>query len=579
MSSPNKTSLKSRSSSLSRNINTVTAAKMEKISSSQKQNEQLQEHQLEQEFESDTTHSYLKAELKRAQEELKKLAGKLRRTRNNHTALQKVNQDLENKLHRMAQLHEKEKRNLNHEVNILSCHLMEAKMTIEKLTGDNLPTGIQGSLGECTEKFGHGLPGTVCESPISEIQTHMLENSESICLPGSPKPVSPSRQATHGLMKDTDKLDQRSQFKPNLYCSDTALYCPAEQRRGRSKVRDMQDRNVGFFRSQSFTDSFVEVEDFSTSPSSELPPNYSPPVSTFSNYLSCSRTSKKKGTAQTTMNPSQHFHCFDMRDNVYEKKCSPSEEYRTNKSSPVHAGPLQFKGMTHDSTQHSYATLPTHFNDSLSLSRIMTQQGRAPKLYSDQRDIHEPEKNTMDQCRKINKHYSCRAPGRISSSSYTEQQPDNSLMKRTTHQGKQWFATSREDNFLDGEDPDQNNFADSDFRAISGADYNYIQKQDTFSMSKQNDTEKDPKPLSTGKETNQMCMENSNDVANVRKYIDVAPMTSADSSHRHPITLFVVHNVPLDNGVLNAKEKSSKLNGLYRKDSLTKAQLYGNLLN
>ncbi|XP_062903834.1 brain-enriched guanylate kinase-associated protein-like [Mobula hypostoma] len=544
---------------------------MEKISSSQKQNEQLQEHRLEQqESNSDTTCSYLEKELQCAQEELKKLAGKLRRTQNNQTALQKVNQDLENKLHRMVQLHEKEKRNLKHEVKILSSHLMEAKMTIEQLTRKNVPAEIQGSLGEYTENFEHGLIGTVCESPVSETQTHLLENPDSICLPGSPKPVSPSRQETHRLMRDTDKHDQGSQFKANLYCSDTALYCPAEQRKGRSKVRDMQGRNLGFFRTQSFTDSVVEAEDFSTR---EPPPNYSHAVSTFTNYLSSSRTNKKKGTAQTTVNPAHNLQCLNSRDNVYERKCSPSREYRNNKSSPVHTGQLQFKDMTCDSTQHSYATLPKRFNDSLCFSRIMTQQDRTSELHSDQKDTHEPEKNTMGQSRKINMHYSHRAPGMISSSSFTEQQPDNNLMRRTPTRANQLFSTSREDNFLDGQDPDQNNFTDSNFRAISENECNNVQKRDAFSMSKQKDTENDPEPLSSGK-----CIENAN-VGNIRKYIDVAPVIPVDSSYRHPITLFVVHNVHLDNGVSNSNEKSFKKDGLYRKDSLTKAQLYGNLLN
>ncbi|XP_072895761.1 uncharacterized protein [Hemitrygon akajei] len=576
MSTPSKSLLKCRSPSISRNINMVTADKMEKISSSQKQNDQLQEHRLEQqESNSDTTCTYLEKELQCAQEELKKLAGKLRRTQNHQTALQKVNQDLENKLHRMVQLHEKEKRNLKHEVKILSSHLMEAKITIEQLTGRNVPAEIQGSLGEYMEDFEHGLIGTVCESPVSEMQTHILENPDSVCLPGSPKPVSPSRQDTHRLMRDTDKHDQGSQFKANLYCSDTALYCPAEQRKGRGKVRDKPGRNLGFFRTQSFTDSVVEAEDFSTR---EPPPNYSPAVSTFSNYLSSSRTSKKKGTAQTTVNPAYNFQRLDSRDDVYERKCSPSQESRNNRSSPVHAGQLQFKDMTRDSTQHSYATFPKCFNDSLCFSRMMTLQDRTSKLQSDQKDTHEPEINTMGQSQKINMHYSHRAPGMISSSSFTEQQPENNLMRRTPMHANQLFSTSREDNFLDGQDPDQNNLTDSNFRAISEDKCNNVQKRDTFSVSKQKDTENDPEPLSSGKETNRMCIENAN-VGNIRKYIDVVPVTPVDSSYRHPITLFVVHNFHMDNGVSNSNEKSSKKDGLYRKDSLTKAQIYGNLLN
>ncbi|XP_069771334.1 uncharacterized protein [Narcine bancroftii] len=487
---------------------------------------------------------------------------------NNHTMLQRVNQDLETKLHRMTQLHEKEKRNFNHKVNILSSHLMEAKITIEKLTGDNpqVPEETQ-HVGEYTKKFGCGLCGTECELPISEIQTHILENPEPICLPGSPTPGSSSG---HVFLKYTDKIDQGSQFKTNLFCSDTALYRPAEQRRGRSKVRDVQGRSAGFFRSQSFSDSVMEVEDFSTSPLSEPPPNYSPSTSTFSNYLNCT-TKAKKGIEQTTMNPTQNFQCCDTRGNIYERKCSISQGYRNNKSIPDHTGPRQFKDITHDDTQHTCATLPTLFNNSLNLSTISTQQRRASKLYNDQRDICKLDKITVGQCRKINTHYSDRIPKKNSSRSCT----DTSLLKRITNQVNLLCPTSREDNFLD---LDHNNFIDSTFRATSENDGNNVGNQ-IFQMSMLKDTENNPKTLPSENNSNQTCIKNVNSIANIQKRVDVAPTTSVDSSLQYPFTLFVVHNVPLDNGALNSKDKSSKINGLYRKDSLTKAQLYGNLLN
>ncbi|GCC25350.1 hypothetical protein chiPu_0003760 [Chiloscyllium punctatum] len=106
------------------------------ISSSPKQ---LQNYQLElQEPELNMTYLHLETELQHTQEKLKELTETLQRTQSNQTELQRVNQDLEKKLHRMVELHEEEKRNLSHEVITLCNQLMEAKITIDKLTENNV---------------------------------------------------------------------------------------------------------------------------------------------------------------------------------------------------------------------------------------------------------------------------------------------------------------------------------------------------------------------------------------------------------------------------------------------------------
>ncbi|KAI4894532.1 hypothetical protein NFI96_005284 [Prochilodus magdalenae] len=53
---------------------------------------------LESEF--DSTRQYLETELRRAQEELDKFTDKLRRIQSSYSALQRINQDLEDKIHR-----------------------------------------------------------------------------------------------------------------------------------------------------------------------------------------------------------------------------------------------------------------------------------------------------------------------------------------------------------------------------------------------------------------------------------------------------------------------------------------------
>ncbi|KAA8582114.1 hypothetical protein FQN60_008854, partial [Etheostoma spectabile] len=52
------------------------------------------------ETEFDSTRQYLETELRRAQEELEKFTEKLRRIQSSYAALQRINQDLEDKMHR-----------------------------------------------------------------------------------------------------------------------------------------------------------------------------------------------------------------------------------------------------------------------------------------------------------------------------------------------------------------------------------------------------------------------------------------------------------------------------------------------
>ncbi|KAM6973086.1 brain-enriched guanylate kinase-associated protein-like isoform 2-T2 [Aplochiton taeniatus] len=103
-------------------------------------------HKLEMvESEFDSTRQYLETELRRAQEELEKFTDKLRRIQSSYAALQRINQDLEDRMHMTTQHHEDDKRALSREIIVLNNHLMEAKITIEKLRGDNVSSAPDSS--------------------------------------------------------------------------------------------------------------------------------------------------------------------------------------------------------------------------------------------------------------------------------------------------------------------------------------------------------------------------------------------------------------------------------------------------
>ncbi|XP_030876027.1 brain-enriched guanylate kinase-associated protein-like [Leptonychotes weddellii] len=73
-------------------------------------------------------------------------------------ALQRINQELEDKLYRMGQHYEEEKRALSHEIVALNSHLLEAKVTIDKLSEDNelyrKDCNLAAQLLQCSQTYG-----------------------------------------------------------------------------------------------------------------------------------------------------------------------------------------------------------------------------------------------------------------------------------------------------------------------------------------------------------------------------------------------------------------------------------------
>ncbi|KAG5266161.1 hypothetical protein AALO_G00250460 [Alosa alosa] len=279
---------------------TRNGSKHQKRSSLQEHKEDLRKrlnyttHKLEQlETEFDSTRQYLETELRRAQEELEKFTDKLRRIQSSYAALQRINQDLEEKVRHTNQHHEEEKRALSREIIVLNNHLMEAKITIEKLREDNglyrkdcnlaaqllqcgkshyrshklseLPVDFQERLSSHMEKHSRGRTVALCPSPYSDASVpvsvigKVLEKPE----PGSSCPVtrSPSPQpqdtdfygsAGDGVGGSTgargregrgggggEHLHRRAAYKTSdLYCSDTALYCPTMDDRRRERWQE-----------------------------------------------------------------------------------------------------------------------------------------------------------------------------------------------------------------------------------------------------------------------------------------------------------------------------------------------------
>ncbi|XP_040207679.1 tight junction-associated protein 1 isoform X2 [Rana temporaria] len=85
------------------------------------------------EHELDAGRHYLEVELSRNREELEKLKDKFRRLQNSYTASQRTNQDLEEKLHTLIKKAEMDRKTLDWEIVELTNKLLDAKTTINRL--------------------------------------------------------------------------------------------------------------------------------------------------------------------------------------------------------------------------------------------------------------------------------------------------------------------------------------------------------------------------------------------------------------------------------------------------------------
>uniref|UniRef100_E1BD66 Brain enriched guanylate kinase associated n=2 Tax=Bos taurus TaxID=9913 RepID=E1BD66_BOVIN len=320
-------------------------------------------HRLEKlENEFDSTRHFLEIELRRAQEELEKVTEKLRRIQSNYMALQRINQELEDKLFRMGQHYEEEKRALSHEIVALNSHLLEAKVTIDKLSEDNelyrkdcslaaqllqcsqtygrgrkmaeLPAEFQERMNLHAEKPGCSLPAPLCRPAYADsvppcVLAKVLEKPD----PGSlSSHLSEASAQDLGFPEGLEKPGSRPPYKGDIYCSDTALYCPEERHRDRRPSVEGPGSDVGFLQAQNSTDSTAEEEEeeedteagaaaYPASYRHEAFGGYAASLPTSSSYSSFSAASEEKEHAQaSTLTASQQAIYLNSRDELFGRK-------------------------------------------------------------------------------------------------------------------------------------------------------------------------------------------------------------------------------------------------------------------
>ncbi|XP_012823382.1 brain-enriched guanylate kinase-associated protein isoform X2 [Xenopus tropicalis] len=610
--------------------NKASTADMEKISSLQDQKEELQKrlsyttHKLEMlESEFDSTRQFLETELRRAQEELEKVTEKLRRIQTNYLSLQRINQELEEKLHRMGQHYEEEKRALGHEVIALNNHLLEAKVTIDKLSEDNelyrKDCNLASQLLQCSKSYFRAHKLSELPADFQErVSQHLEKHGCSLSVPLSnttyadsiptcviakvlekPDPGSVSSHPSSASMRDLsyeqggqvpeEKLRQRQQFKSEIYCSDTALYCPEERRRDRRQSFDVQVKDEVFLRSQNSTDSTVE-DGFHSSFSHEAFNEYVASLPTSSSYSSFSATSEEKENNQTnTLTASQQAIYMGNREDLFERKSTTGYEHA---ASPRFVKSKSVQHMEHSpentaspnfTRSSSYVEEPFHF------SRIRTQQTlSAHKSHSECRSSHLSEDDLPTRWRQLSVEdigaYSYSNAGRISPCSFTEQYFAHSPVKQLESRMSPLYASYKQDSFSEGEEVCQTRMGDSCFlRTDSGLkiDISASCKQEMLSTFKSKET-RDQKGERMSVQMSNKSIDSSSSAK--REYVDVSPNSSAESLSQSPMEASEMHQSSIEQGHSSFHGKPQQFQrtgsiGLTRKDSLTKAQLYGTLLN
>ncbi|XP_030201861.1 brain-enriched guanylate kinase-associated protein isoform X1 [Gadus morhua] len=378
-------------------------AKHQKKSSLLEQKEDLRKrlsfttHKLELlESEFDSTRQYLETELRRAQEELDKFTDKLRRIQSSYSALQRINQDLEEKIHRNTQHHDDEKRALSREIIVLNNHLIEAKLTIEKLQEDNelyrkdcnlaaqllqcnkavyraqlseLPADLQQRVTLHLEESSLGHPSYADSVPGSVI-AEALEKADEACSSSqaSHSPSPPPQE--HGFLMDTlGRVDRprsgqvlglgfglRAAYKTDLYSSDTALYCPDERLRERRPSMDLHGQRKLLYGPQNSMDSNPEEAPVALRPgfSQEHFGGKFPGSSTYSSFSGPGSEDKGEGPPSSG-GSSPHLHSLYMewRDaGDYERKSNSSWERDSPGGFSIGAHPFQQAELSHHQHPH-----------------------------------------------------------------------------------------------------------------------------------------------------------------------------------------------------------------------------------
>ncbi|KAG7461298.1 hypothetical protein MATL_G00208590 [Megalops atlanticus] len=629
--------------------NSRNGCKHQKKSSLQEQKEDLRKrlsyttHKLELlEAEFDSTRQYLETELRRAQEELEKFTDKLRRIQSGYSALQRINQDLEEKIHRTSQHHDDERRALSREIIVLNNHLLEAKITIEKLREDNdmyrKDCNLAAQLLQCSKTHHRALKLSelpadfqerlslhmeslpICHSPYSDsvpttVIAKVLEKPEpgsslaSRCASPQPQdpdflPASPGDEGEGG----GETLTRRAAYRwSDLYCSDTALYCPDERPRERRQSVDLhgqqqqqhhhqqQQHQQGLLWAQNSTESNAEEDEAAHAGSSHEHFAEFAEFSEFvgslqasSSYSSFSGASDEKGAGASPSPPPPPRQALyaDWRDSDYERKSNSSYEDDGTGFAEAHAFQQGALGHQNGDPGPAYARAASScFSEPYhSPHRAPSRGVSSPLLYRDVPD-EEPGSRWRQLSAEDISACSYRSPGRVSPYSFSEQH--YAIRPAKIKLGPLYSS------FQEGGDVYRSGVLDPCFGAPSRSpspspsperDPGALRAQEGVPMYLAKEDSQESEHSLLFHSSSSRDKESTSGSAK-KEYVDVSPNSSAESLAHNSLEAADLPDYTMEHRSPSPMNKTPPpyqvfgTLGLTRKDSLTKAQLYGTLLN
>ncbi|XP_076011242.1 brain-enriched guanylate kinase-associated protein [Genypterus blacodes] len=584
----------------------------------------------------DSTRQYLETELRRAQEELDKFTDKLRRIQSSYSALQRINQDLEEKIHRNSQHHDDEKRALSREIIVLNNHLMEAKLTIEKLQEDNelyrkdcnlaaqllqcnkslyraqlseLPADLQERLTMHMEESP--LCHTYSDSVPASLIAQVLEKPDEACC-RSQASRSPSPQAQdHAFILESlvqgERLGLRAAYKSDLYSSDTALYCPDDRHRERRPSMDLHGQRTLLYGPQNSTDSNPEegsvglTPGFSQEHFPKFPATLGAGSSSYSSFSAAGSEDKGNGPpSSAASSPRHHSLYMEWRDaGDYERKSDSSWE-RDSPRGFANAHPFQQTELSH----HQNGSSPVY---SRTMSSCFSEPyeplppSSSPSVaYGDSRrgsTFAPEEEELIGRWRQLSVEdlsaHAYRSPGRASPYSFSEQHFSvrpakirlgplySSFQEGADFYHPQgagamdpvWVATSPSPERSPGLRPSLSQahlYRAEDGQGSEHSPYHSGSSKDregNLAAGGQSQDYADPSPNSSTESLTQRSLEMAADLQHYQVEMHSQPAQVTQSPPPAPPPPPPPYN-----------QKFGTL-GLSRKDSLTKAQLYGTLLN
>ncbi|KAA8583059.1 brain-enriched guanylate kinase-associated protein isoform X2 [Etheostoma spectabile] len=587
----------------------------------------------------DSTRQYLETELRRAQEELDKFTDKLRRIQSSYSALQRINQDLEEKIHRNSQHHDDEKRALSREIIVLNNHLMEAKLTIDKLREDNdvyrKDCNLAAQLLQCNKSLYraqlselpadfqerltmHMEEGPLCHTYSDSVPASLigkvLEKQDEACS-SSQASRSPSPQTQdHAFILESlgpgGRLGLRAAYKSDLYSSDTALYCPEDRHRERRPSMDLHGQRKLLYGPQNSTDSNPEEGSvglragFSQEHFAKFPAALGAGSSSYSSFSGAGSEDKGNGPpSSAASSPHHHSLYMEWRDaGDYERKSDSSWE-RDSPRGFANAHPFQQTELCH----HQNGSSPVY---SRTMSSCFSEPyeplppSSSPSVaYGDSRrgsTLAPEEEELIGRWRQLSVEdlsaHTYRSPGRASPYSFSEQHfsvrpskirlgPLYSSFQEGAdyyHHGAGvmdpamdpvWVATSPSPECSPG--LRQAHSQAHLYRAedSQGSEHSLYhsgsskEREGNMAAGGQSTDYVDPSPNSSTESLNQRSLEMAAELQHYQVEMHNLPAQQASQSPPP---------VPPPPPPYNQKFGSL---GLSRKDSLTKAQLYGTLLN